>query len=466
MRQWDEFLVHQEKDFGKETVDRWLRTLKVLRFDACNLFLRAEDSFQSSWFDEHIKPRLSTFVNGNNKQIRVHLEVAGVKASAKTKASSKKSPEQSVPYHLTFDSLDPSFSFESFIINEENLVAYKVLEETCNQLVQAKLQAMSAFTPNDMPPVKDLVNPVVIYGPSGAGKTHLLQAASQKLSRVGYKVIYVRADTFTDHVVKAIRAGSMSYFREIYRTVDALIVDDIQTLAKKNATQEEFFHTFNALHTLGKPIFLSSNACPEALQNIEPRLISRFVWGIVLPMANLGKKELARMIEKKAECLKYPLATRTSEFLAESFPSNPKSTVRALEALMLRSHLASKARGKTAARTALPVALVKDLLHDLIEKEKTEELSSDRILNTVSEYYGIPLQELLGKSKTQECVIPRQHAMYLCRQLLKYPYMKIGDLFHRDHSTVMSSIKQIEGELNKNQQDLIQAHNALKAKLS
>ena len=461
MREWDEFLKKEEIEFGKDTVDRWLRSLKIVRFDACNLFLEAQDSFQSSWFDEHIRPKLSQFVNCNKKPIKIHLEVMGEKAPVKPRVPAKKTKDPTTSYQLTFDTLDPSFSFDTFIVQDENLVAFKVLEETCTKLVDSKLQAMSSFNPDSDATCKDLINPVVLYGPAGSGKTHLLQAFCQKLTRVGYKAIYARSETFTDHVVKAIRGGNMSHFREFYRAVDVLIIDDIQHLGKKNATQEEFFHTFNTLHTLGKMIVLSSNSCPEVLQNIEPRLISRFVWGIVLPLTSLGKKDLVKMIEKKSQVFNYPLAPRAAEFLAETFSSNPKSTVRALEALMLRSHLAKKSKVKA----ILPVNMVKELLQDLIEKEKTEEVSPERILNRVSEYYGITSQDLLGKSRKQECVVPRQLAMYLCREVLKFPYMKIGDLFSRDHSTVMSSIRQVENEMSQKENDLIQAYNSIKLQL-
>lgn len=457
MREWQEFLQRQEDEFGSETVDRWLRTLHVASFDACNLYLQAADSFQASWFDEHIRPKLSTFVNCNTHLIKVHLEVAGEKKPVKTK--NQKKPEKALPsWPLSFDTPDPSFTFDTFIVSERTFVPVTLLQETCGKFVDNKLQAMSSLDSSKDVPIQGLVNPVFLYGTSGSGKSHLLQAFCQKLTRVGYNAVYVRAETFADHVVKAIRAGNMAFFRQTYRSLDALIVDDVQHLGKKNATQEEFFHTFNSLHTQGKMIILSGHSTPGALQNIEARLLSRFEWGISLELESLAKKDIERMLEIKAQFFNFPLPERINLFLAQTFATSPKSAVRALEALMLRQHLNSPGKKKA----VLTLAHVKELLQDFIEKEKTEELSCERILELVSGHFGIPVADLIGKSQSRDCSVPRQLAMYLCRDLLKSPYMRIGDLFHRDHSTVMSGIRQIEKTLKEKDSSLQQTVTELK----
>jgi chromosomal replication initiator protein len=268
-------------------------------------------------------------------------------------------------------------------------------------------------------------------------------AVTQKLRRVGYKAVYARSDLFTEHVVKAIRLGDMSHFRKTYRTADVLLIDDVQVFGRKTATQEEFFHTFNTLHTDGKLIILSANAAPSSLEYMEPRLISRFEWGIVLPLSASQKKDIAKILEQKAANYHYPISARTIEFLAESFPTNPKSAVKALEALMLRSHL-----NKSGQKVHLALSTVKNLLKDLIEDERAKAISSDRIIESVASHYSLPIEDLIGKSQARECVLPRQLAMYLCRELFKEPYMKIGDLFKRDHSTVMSACRQVEKHLS------------------
>lgn len=432
MKDWEEFLTEQEQEFGKETVDRWLRSLQMKRFDACNLYLEAKDSFQMLWFEEHIRHKLSRLVTRNNSPITVHLSLAGASSvkPAKKSGASKQAPA-SAP--LFFNSLDPHCSFEHFLISEENTLTLHVLEEN-----------------------SAVYNPVYLYGPPGSGKTHLLMAITHKMRQNGLKAIYARAELFCDHVVKSIRAQEMNHFRNTYRNADILLIDDVHQLAKKSATQEEFFHTFNALHIAGKKIVLSANVPPQALTQIEPRLISRFEWGISLPLVPLHSKDLVRLIEKKALLLNYPLTARTAEFLAETFSTSPKSCMRALDALVLRSHLQHKNK-----KAALTLSDVKSLLSDLIDKEKFESISFERIIQTVSDHYGLPQEEVYGKSQSRECVLPRQMAMYLCRHLLKMPFMKIGDLFSRDHSTVMSAIRQFQTKLNLIESDVAASCSAI-----
>ncbi|MBS0656349.1 MAG: chromosomal replication initiator protein DnaA [Verrucomicrobia bacterium] len=444
--EWEKFLETQEREFGKETIDRWLRSLQLQRFDAGNLYLEAKDSFQVLWFEEHIRHKLSQFRNRNQRPIKVHLSLAGGKQAKKPASSKKEQAKQ--PDHIYFEELDPSCTFEDFILFEENEIGYRVLDELCTKILAKQT---SEF------------NPLYFYGPPGSGKTHLLQATAERLRRAGYNAIYVRAELFTDHVVRSIRIGEMSHFRKLYRNADILLVDDVQCFARKNATQEEFFHTFNTLHIAGKQIILAANVTPQSLAFIEPRLISRFEWGISLPLAAPEKKNLIKLIEKKAAFLNFPIASRISEFLAETFFTNPKSAVRALEALILRSHLHQN--GKQQPKQPLQISVIKNLLSDLIDNEKTNSLSPERIVAAVAEYYTILPEDLCGKSQAREFVTARQVAMYLCRSLLKIPYMKIGEFFTRDHSTVMAAIKQVQKQVDLIQNDVAAACNAIQLKL-
>ena len=441
MQAWDAFLERLEAEYGAETTSRWLKTLKLLRYDACNIYLEAQDSFQTMWFDEHIRPKLSELLNNNQKPIKVHVTLPE-KAVSAPKKRTKPTIQEETSYQLYFDELDPTATLENFLVTEDNKVCVKVVEEITGRLVEQKVQAMSSFS-GQKPEIKsDFLNPIYIYGPTGSGKSHLLMAIGQKLRRVGYKAVYARSELFTEHVVKAIRSGEMSHFRNTYRNADVLLIDDVQVFGKKSATQEEFFHTFNALHTAGMQIILSANGAPQSLEFIEPRLISRFEWGITLPLQPPQKKDIAKILEQKAEFYHYPISIRTIEFLAESFATNAKSGVKALDALMLRSHL-----NKSGQKSHMPLHLVKELLSDLIEKEQKRAITPERIIQSVAEHYCLPIEDLVGKSQSRECVVPRQLAMYLCRDMLKSPYMTIGDLFQRDHSTVMSAIKQAQKQL-------------------
>jgi chromosomal replication initiator protein len=389
MEAWNRFLSEIEKELGVDAVRNWIP--KLVRFDAANVFLEAKDSFQASWFEEHVRPRLKGLVNNNQRPIKVHLGV-------EKKGTAKK--EESRPFILAPDPMDGEMGLEHFVPAESNLVVYKLLKE--------------------LPPF----NPIYIYGPKGSGKTHLLMGTGLELQKKGKRVFFVRAETFTEHVVQAIRLGQMREFRRIYRDIDVLIIDDIHIFSKKNATQEEFFHTFNTLHTMGRLILLSANVAPGQLTEVEPRLVSRFEWGIALGM---GKSDIRAILEKKAALWKMNLAPELLNFVVEKFRSNP---VMALKAIHLRGI------------TTIPVA--ERMLADLLEKEEEHALTFEKIVKAVTSHYGVTPEDLLGKSQMREVALPRQVAMYLCRERLKMPYQKIGELFGRDHSTVMSSVKGIE----------------------
>lgn len=392
MKEWDQFLSRLEQELDASVLREWMP--RVVRFDAGNIYLEARDSFQAAWFEEHIRPRLKGFLNHNERPIKVHV-------SAEKKGELKKE----APRLLNFSPspVDPEMSLESFIPTKGNLVAHNLLTET------------SPF------------NPIYLYGPSGVGKTHLLMGAAIAWQKSGKKVFFVRAETFTEHVVQAIRLGQMQDFRKVYRDIDALIIDDIHIFSRKAATQEEFFHTFNTLHTLGKMILISANVPPMQLSEVEPRLISRFEWGISL---GLEKGEPGPILEKKAALWKLPLDEELKNFILAKFPKDP---IMALQALTLRC------------KGATPNPMMAErLLKDLLEKEQENALTPERIVKTVASHYGITSEDLLGKSQMRECALPRQVAMFFCRDRLKMPFQKIGELFGRDHSTVMSSVKQIQ----------------------
>lgn len=445
MEAWDKFLKHLESDLGAATVLKWLHPLKIIRFDACNLYLEAKDSFQINWFEEHIRPKvLSSLYNNNKKRIKVHLSLTKSDNDSSKEQGKKKDPPSSLHQELSFDALDPHYNFEEYVEPENSQLPHRIL---------ATLQA------NEAP----AFNPIYLYGESGRGKTHLLMAAASHLQKQGLKVIYVRAETFTEHVVGAIRAGEMSAFRQAYRSADALIVDDVQVFARKAATQEEFFHTFNTLHLAGKQIIIGANCTPQELQNIEPRLISRFEWGIVLSLGPLSKEELALMLEKKAKALNYPLSSHLVAFLLENFASGTKSLTRALQALILRSHLdESQHLFPTSSISAVQAAA---LLNDLLTEEHKNKLTPEKIIQQVSEHFGLLPDDLLAKNQSRDRVLPRQIAMYFCRQELKLPFLKVGEIFSKDHSTVMSSVKIIKNGLENGQRDIIEPFEAIRKRL-
>ncbi|MBA3722371.1 MAG: chromosomal replication initiator protein DnaA [Parachlamydiaceae bacterium] len=451
MQAWEQFLQSQEVELGIETVKKWLRNLKIQRFDACNLYLEARDSFQALWFEEHIRSKAhSKLFNGNNKRIKVHLAIANAPLPQKKSKEKLKKKDDQPSFLLTFDELDPLCTFQNSVVNEDNQLTHKLLTEIAG-LSKNKSQSVTKL---------GSFNPIYLYGKGGSGKTHMLMSLAHAFQTKGLKIVYVRADTFTDHVVTAIRAGQMSIFRQAYRNIDALIVDDVHIFSRRGATQEEFFHTFNTLHLEGKQIILSANCSPQELQMIEPRLVSRFEWGIVLPMKPLQKEEMQQILNIKAEALQFPLPPKIAEFLVETFVSNPKALIKALEAIILRSHIDPENSVNN-----LSIPAVKTLLADLLIEEQKSTLTNTKIIQAVADQYGIRAEDILGKAQSRDCSLPRQLAMYLCRQQLKLPFMKIGEIFSRDHSTVMSGIKQIQTIIDANDRELTSAYFSIIKKL-
>ena len=408
MKPWELFLTQLDKDLGKTTVDRWLRTLRVARFDAGNLYLEAKDSFQQLWFQEHILEKAKKNLSWNGRQIKIHfLGDARKKKKVKVK-------ETAPLADFSPDRIDEKITFDNFICEKGNEIPLKLL----------RALDFSSF------------NPVLIYGPSGSGKTHLLKATASALLSKGRVVHYVSAETFTQHVVRAIRSGMMQTFRKEYRFVDVLIVDGIDIFSGKAATQEEFFHTFNTLHTQEKSIILSSTAAPNQLKNIEERLISRFEWGITLPLIPLT--DLSTLVKKKLETAPIVMQPAQIDFLLQTF-SSPTLLVESLETLIYHCQLRDKA---SVERTSLL-----HILKDLIAKQKLRRTTPQKILIYVANYFDKTEQDIVGKEQAKEYVRPRQIAMYLIRKRLALSYTKIGETFNRDHSTVMTSIRNVEKSL-------------------
>lgn len=444
-----------EGELGSDTIQKWVKSLKVLKFDACNLYLEARDSFQAMWFEEHVRQKAQAkLLNNNKKRIRVHLSVGNAPLPPAKKRISKAKQETASTgpkFNLLFDELDPHCTFRTYSLTGDRQLPWKLLSDLAN-------------TPHDPAVGLGVFNPIYLHGPAGTGKTHLLMAVTEALKAHRIKALYVRAETFTEHVVAAIRAGEMSLFRQAYRNIDVLVVDNVQVFARKGATQEEFFHTFNTLHIGGKQIILSANCSPAELQLIEPRLVSRFEWGIVLPLQQYTKEERKLILEKKADSLEFKLHPKLNDFLTETFKSSLHAPIKALKALILRTHMQQQ-DGRIPA-PAISVQSARALLNDLIIEEHQRAVTVDKIMQTVSEHYGIRTEDILGTAQSRDCVLPRQIAMHLCRTELKLPFMKIGDHFSKDHSTVMASVKLIQRGIEQNSPDLVNSIDSIKKKLS
>ncbi len=440
MEWWDEFLDEQEKRIGKPTVDKWLRSIEVIRFAKTTLQLSVADPFHKLWFEEHARaPLIQHLQKWGHKKLRIQLTTTGSiekKKKIPRKKENVSSPAPDLPsFSLTFEDLDPLLTRENFHVFPALEVPCKIIDEMIGYVAETE-----EYRPNQT--CFGYYNPLYLYGKKGCGKTHLLTAIAHAAEIAGLKPLYIQAEMFIDHVVAAIRAGEMSQFRQAYRNVDILLIDDIDLFSRKGSTQEELFHTFNTLHLNGKQIVLSAHCAPQELEKIEPRLISRFAWGMVLALPLPDKKERTMLVKAKLKVFEFSLPSRLIDLLIDLFPSSPKRLIHAVEALFLRTK-----QRQLPSPQALLQQDVKKLLSDLIEEEQKKALTPEQIIRSVSEYFGIRYDDVLGKAQTKECVLPRQLAMHLCRSHLSLPYMKIGEIFSRDHSTVMTSVQTIEKKI-------------------
>lgn len=332
--------------------------------------------------------------------------------------------------------LKPEYTFEKFVVGNSNKLAHA-----------ASLQV--AKNPGKK------YNPLFIYGGVGLGKTHLMQAIGHDLLQSGKKVIYVSCEKFTNEFVYSIRNNATEKFKKKYRNTDALLVDDIQFLVGKGGTREEFFHTFNALHDKRRQIVISSDRPPKALSTLEDRLKSRFEWGMIVDIAPPDFETRKAILESKSQEKRFNLPDEVISQIAERVQSNIRELEGALNRLMAYVDLNNREP---------TIELVSQVLGSVIS-HKPSSLTFEKILDTVIKYYNVNLEDVLGRKRVKEIVIPRQIAMYLLRTELNYSFPQIATrIGKKDHTTIMYACGKIEKQLRTNlelQRDL----NLIKEKL-
>jgi chromosomal replication initiator protein len=327
---------------------------------------------------------------------------------------------------LPLSIFNPRYRFNSFVVGNSNQLAYA-----------ASLSI--AENPSGS------FNPLFIYGGAGLGKTHLIQAIGQQIrdSNARLKVVYMSADSFVTELITSIRYDKMQSFRDRYRTVDALLLDDIQFLAGKERTQEEFFHTFNALYEAQKQIVFTSDAPPKDIPTLEERLRSRFEWGLIADIQPPDLETKVAILRKKAEERKIDLPHEVALFIAERVRSN----IRELEGHLNRVTAFASLTGNR-----LSIDLAKEALKDLLAKEN-KPITAVEILKVVAAHYGIKVSDLKSKSNARPIAYPRQVAMYICKELTDLSYPEIGKIFNnKHHSTVMYSVEKIDQLIQDDQQ--------------
>ena len=313
------------------------------------------------------------------------------------------------------------FTFDKFVVGPTNRIAYA-----------------AALAVSQNPAEK--YNPLFIYGDSGLGKTHLLYSIGNalRISHPDFRIVYIKGDDFTNELISAIQNGSNSEFREKFRMADLLLVDDIQFIAGKIQTQEEFFHTFNTLHESGRQIVLTSDRAPKDMLRLEDRLKSRFEGGLMVDVQPPDYETRMAILKNKAIRMGIPLPEEACAYIAE----NIKVNIRQIEGILnkIQAYLELEQQGE------LDMALVESITKDVIRSERT--FTPEYIVEKTSSYYNLTPEDIMGKGKTKSIATARQMATYLMRKLTTLTLEEIGAVLKRDHSTILHSIRKVEESIN------------------
>lgn len=419
---WPRVLSIIQGKINEQAFKSWFSPIKpALKNSGDALILEVPDKFFQDWLVEHYQDLINTSLEqAAGQKIKVAFNVnSEILETEKPVISGK---EQKSPLSHNSDLyLNTKYTFENFVVGPSNLLAHAY------SLAVAQSPAKA-------------YNPLFIYGGVGLGKTHLMQAIGHYIAQKNKDVYisYVSSETFTNQLITAIQSRSTASFRQKYRTVDILLVDDIQFLGGKESTQEEFFHTFNALHDAHKQIVISSDKPPKEIPYLEERLISRFAWGLVTDIQPPDLETRAAILKKKAEKETVAVPDEVVFFLAEKIKSN----IRELEGALIRVVAFASLTNKK-----LSKELVQEVLKDLFLEDKNK-ISVDFIQKKVAEYFDVRLSDMKSKNRSQAVTYPRQIAMYLSRGLTNYSLPEIGEFFGgRDHTTVIHACEKINEKI-------------------
>ena len=425
-RTWEKILAQMKGEVSDQVYETWLRPLRFVTREGMTVFLATPHKFFKQWIEENHLPRIEEIARKElGEDVTVEIVVGGEEEALPppvTPTQYLQLPQEAVTRTRTvYGPLNIRYTFDRFVIGTGNQFAH----------------AASVAVANDP---GNSYNPLFIYGGVGLGKTHLLHAigneAQAKQPRL--RVCYIPAEKFTNDLITSIRTNRMPEFKERYRNVDILLMDDVQFIAGKTRTQEEFFHTFNDLYSSRKQIVVSSDKFPKEIPDLEERIQSRFEWGLVADIQPPDIETRVAILNRKAEAESIALPEDVALFLATVVKSN----IRELEGYLIR--IGAHA---SLTRREINLDLARAILAPLIVTAK-REISPDAILKTVAEHYGVKVTDLRSERKHKSVAGPRQMAMYLMRELTDCSFPDIGQRFGgRDHTTVMYAVKKIEKNL-------------------
>lgn len=420
-----EFIKKQvctEYDISDISYKTWINPLKILKEENnCIYILIPEEKEQliSYWKNKYSDPFLVTI-----SEVMEHEYDKVFFVSSKDSGSVSAPVKDNNIYNIAYENanLNPNFNFDKFVIGNNNQMA----------------QAVSIAVAEN--PCNPIYNPFYIYGESGLGKTHLMQAIGNYIleHNPSLKVLYVTSETFTNEIVDCLRNGndnSLMKFRDKYRTVDVLMIDDVQFLIGKAQTQQEFFHTFNELYSAGKQIILSSDRKPDEMK-LDDRLIGRLSMGYSTNIVKPDYETRIAILMKKAESININVSRDVINYIAENINSN----IRILEGALNKIYLFSKLN-----KVEMTVAYAEEALKDMISPSNVREITPKYIVEVTCEHYGINVDDILSTRRNAQISLPRQVCMYLCRKLTEASLNEIGNVLgNRDHTTVIHGIEKIE----------------------
>jgi len=422
MNTWSQVLARIEQVVEKSDYENWLAQTRFVGQKGDTLDIAVPSQRYVDEIRERFGAQIRGFLNEiSRERVQVHF-VVDTSISHDDLPIAIAPPKDEVPSAV----FSPRYRFDSFVVGNSNQLAYAASKSIAEN-------PSGSF------------NPLFIYGGAGLGKTHLIQAIGHQLrdSRPSMKVVYMSAESFMTELIASIRFDKMQSFRDRYRSVDALLLDDIQFIAGKERTQEEFFHTFNALYEAQKQIVFTSDRPPKEIPTLEERLRSRFEWGLTADIQAPDLETKVALLRKKAEEKKLDLPTDVAFFIAERVRSN----IRELE-----GHLNRVAAFASLTGNAVNIDLAKEALKDVLSKEN-KPITPTEILRVVAAHYGLKVTDIKAKSNAKTIAFPRQVAMYMCKELTDLSYPEIGKLFNdKHHSTVMYSVQQIKKMLDSDQQ--------------
>lgn len=426
---WQAVLGELELLLSKANFTTWFKNTFVLTVQGNTVIVGVPNAFTQSWLKNKYHDQITKALENAlaSKPIAVEYQVAAVKDRPQSQDPAKgalsnisgRDPGPKAGNGVNEYGLNPRYLFEGFVVGKGNALAHA-----------------AGLAVSEKPGL--VYNPLFIYGGAGLGKTHLMQAIGHEVLRIhpGTTVLYVTCERFTNDFIQAISRGQGESFKQRYRNVDVLLIDDIQFLAGKEGTQEEFFHTFNALHQTNRQIVVTSDRPPKSIPALEARILSRFEWGMIADIASPDLETRIAILESKCAERKYKLSQDIIQFLATNIQSNIRELEGALNRIVAFHQLNN---------TQPTIESTKSLLASVTSRTQRGGLTTKQILNIVSSFFDISLDSLVGNSRKKELVVPRQIAMYLMREELKSSFPNIGqELGGRDHTTAMHAVLKIQ----------------------